>query len=72
MNTGKLIPGVSTHFRCIGATALWHLTYGKVYQILEWEGVSYYFLNDKGERKRWFQHGVVDASYEENLKEILE
>ena len=47
---------------------------GKIYKILEWDGVYYYFLNNKGERSKWWsrRYGVEDVSYEGNLKEILE
>ena len=73
MNTNKLIPGVSTHFCCIGEHPSWRLTPGKIYKILEWRDYFYLFLDDRGQkRSRWFRYDVEDASYKGNLKKILE
>ena len=71
MNTTPLTPGLSTHFRWLGNP--WILTPGKIYKILKWEGDTYFFLDDTGKENTWCgQYRVVDASYETNLKKVLE
>ena len=73
MNTAIPTPGVSTHFRCIEDADYWDLTPGKIYKILEWMDDYFHFIDDKGRRKGWWcRYGAEDASYEANLKEILE
>ena len=79
---GKLIPYVSTHFQCVysqkderGTEFLYTtpLTKGKVYEILRWKEYAYWFKDDKGKMQVWVDFwGVVDYSFERNLKTILE
>ena len=74
---GKLIPGVSTHFRWVGETDPYTVIEGKVYRIIRWEeippeGFYYVFQSESGRILKWIgTWDLEDCSYEENLKEIL-
>ena len=72
MSIDQLTPEVSTHFRWMG-DSIPCLSKGKIYRILKWDGYFYFFLDDAGDRRRWWcQDGVEDISYEGNLEKILE
>lgn len=83
---GELIPFQSTYFRCTytekdttGMEWLYsaRLTKGKTYTIINWKEYSlnptYRFEDDEGKVWEWVDFwGVVDYSFERNLKKILE
>ena len=78
---GKLIPGVSTHFLFVGVVLPPEvkLTKGRVYKIEEWKKTlstntdCYSFYDNRRRLITWYGTvGVVDISFEENLKKILE
>ena len=78
----RLIPYKSTHFLYVGGDTIpdVELTKGRVYKIEKWErylstSADYccYFYDNKKRLKVWYgMIGVVDASFEKNLKNILE
>ena len=71
----KLIPGISTHFIVIseGIYGLDGITIGKVYEIIKWDDTIFHFWDDSRSWRSWIDVYIVveDASFEENLKNIL-
>lgn len=77
----NLIPNISTHFklRLIKTTSgfpISGVTVGKTYKVKEWvsEQGRFIFYDDDGVIRNWNTEvwHVEDASFEENLKNILE
>lgn len=69
----KLQPGISTHFQWMMNTTS-TLTKNKVYIIMEWEGDTFCFLDDRGDRRWWGStaQGIECNTFKTNLDNILD
>lgn len=69
----KLQPGISTRFQWMMENTK-TLTKNKVYTIMEWEGDTFCFLDDKGDQRRWDStaQGIECVTFKTNLDNILD
>lgn len=76
----RVTPYISTHFQLLRTDGDFTLTVGKRYKVEGWnsDGTIFWFLDDLGDSRYWSCRNtiesmwVVDCSYNENLKKVLE